>query len=431
MAYTNREQVIMSTIAYWDLEEATITYRMQNHLPADAPVPIGVLLDEKTNLIPESNRKKMLKDLEGMGVDQDVIASWNVVAVHNTEPENGFYACVIETEPGKAAVAFRGSQDALKDNNIFNPNFQNIKHDWIGADLGLVNSNQTAQEEEVLRFLQEYEYRGLWDRYEDLTMVGHSLGGALADYATVISVKLGLDKKITQCANLDGPGHSKKFIENHKQEISQVCNKMHHYRWSKIGDQLWGIPGAHEAYISIKQDFFSQEAWSISEIWDITFGCHAREAVKFDCYGNFIESKSLAAYSNKIDRGHWSRLFDGIFYYGDKITYGFFGIFVEAGELLISIFRGDEETPEEAAKRKASEEKGTFPVFDIDPAAFLELARSCGGIQGKIGGPIDVLNMARKKTPPDDAVKTAMRTSLGMSNSEILLLCPEAKKING
>ena len=69
-------------------------------------------------------------------------------------------------------------------------------------------------------------------------MTGHSLGGNLAEYATVMSYKYGLDKKIKQCASLDGPGFSDEFIKTNREHILAMSGVMKHYKWSLISGML-------------------------------------------------------------------------------------------------------------------------------------------------------------------------------------------------
>lgn len=49
-------------------------------------------------------------------------------------------------------------------------------------------------------------------------MTGHSLGGNLAEYATIMSYKYGLDTKIKQCVSMDGPG----FLMNLLEQIGNI-----------------------------------------------------------------------------------------------------------------------------------------------------------------------------------------------------------------
>ena len=123
-----------------------------------------------------------------------------------------FYACIVETSPGNAVVCFRGSEDMSDPNNL--------KNDWIYADMGLLNSTCTNQQAEVERFLAAN--KELLSKYDNITMTGHSLGGNLAEYATIMSYKYGLDTKIKQCVSMDGPGFSDEFIRANREHIANM-----------------------------------------------------------------------------------------------------------------------------------------------------------------------------------------------------------------
>lgn len=146
-----------------------------------------------------------------------------------------FYACIVETSPGNAVVCFRGTEGLLDFGALQN------EYDMVGADLGLLNSVCTNQQAEVERFLAAN--KDLLSKYDNITMTGHSLGGNLAEYATIMSYKYGLDKKIKQCASLDGPGFSDEFIKTNREHILAMSGVMKHYKWSLISGMLLDLPG--------------------------------------------------------------------------------------------------------------------------------------------------------------------------------------------
>lgn len=57
--------------------------------------------------------------------------------------------------------------------------------------------------------------------YENITVSGHSKGGNLAQYVTVVC-----DEKIDKCISYDGQGFGKKFIRSYKNEIKNAQNKI-------------------------------------------------------------------------------------------------------------------------------------------------------------------------------------------------------------
>ena len=166
---------------------------------------------------------------------------WVIEAVTNQNQDGGtgLYAIILDT--GDANVlACRGSEDMKE--------FTNMEQDWLGADLGLLNSAMTEQEEALRAFMEKNR-----DLLTDKQWVstGHSLGGALADYAAVMSVEMGLDN-YSGTINFDGPGHSQEFIEKYADEIAQVCDRMTHLKASVVGNILYDLPGVKQEHLETK-----------------------------------------------------------------------------------------------------------------------------------------------------------------------------------
>lgn len=210
---TDMQNAVFSRIAYFNLEDKYLARASRS----GGKVSLSKLLtpkqiDELRNIDPNLTMKQL--------------DDWKIVGIHDTNDTNGFSACVIETSPGQATVAFRGSEDMFEGH-------QNARKDWADADFRLLDSVQTRQQAEAERFLNEN--RKLLARYDSLSMTGHSLGGNLAEYATLVSEKYGLDGRIKQCVSLDGPGFNKEFHEKHRARIEKMNSVMTHYQWSLVG----------------------------------------------------------------------------------------------------------------------------------------------------------------------------------------------------
>lgn len=276
MGYNDLQLRAFTQIAYMDLENK---YE-EKSIPKNTPVKLSELLSDK--------QKQTLIDL---GIPEYEIDSWSIAAIHNTNDSNGFYACVIETSPGHAAVGFRGSEEMNELGNVMN--------DWVEADIGLVNSTCTNQQAEVDRFLQDK--KDLLNKYDYLAMTGHSLGGNLSEYATIVSGRYGLDDNIKQCVSLDGPGFSDEFILKYRKEIEQMSDKMTHYRWSFVGTMLNDLPGVDYHYVSV-----SNEANALD---NEEFNAISRHSTKFLDYdsdtGMFLpgEQDTLSKITSVISEG--------------------------------------------------------------------------------------------------------------------------------
>ncbi len=230
MAYSDLQSRAFTQIAYMNLDEKYVQYCKANNTDS---APLTEILSDA-----------QLDKLRNLGLSESDINSWNISGVHNTNSQNGFYACIIETSPGNAAVGFRGSEDMGSLDNVVN--------DWVGADIGLVNSTCTNQQEEVDKFLEKYKEQ--LNGYDSLAMAGHSLGGNLAEYATIVSYQYGLDDNIKQCVSMDGPGFSNEFINKYREQIEKMSGVMYHPRWSFVGTMLNDLPGVEYQYVQVSND---------------------------------------------------------------------------------------------------------------------------------------------------------------------------------
>lgn len=281
MAYSDLQSRAFTQIAYMDLDEKYVDYCKANGTDS---APLSEILSTK-----EYNK------LISLGIKEEEINSWSISGVHNTNSDNGFYACIIETSPGEAAVGFRGSEPMDELGNVVN--------DWVGADIGLVNSTCTNQQEEVDRFLQKYQEQ--LNGYDSVAMAGHSLGGNLAEYATIVSYKYGLDDNITQCVSMDGPGFSKEFIDMYRDQIEKMSGVMYHPRWSFVGTMLNDLPGVEYQYVQVEAKVTEDE--NGNEIVD-NYNAATRHDTKYLVYdenGKLVEGEQddLSKITSVISEG--------------------------------------------------------------------------------------------------------------------------------
>lgn len=249
--YSDRQSIIFSEIAYCKELEALYADFCANDKNGSTSMPLSKL---PTNTI---------NKLKELGITDYELANWTIGGVPSN-PEKGFFGCIIEDEYGGASVAFRGSEEM--------DNLENLYDDWLKADFGLVNSICTTQQGEVEEFLKEYADQ--LKEYKYIEMTGHSLGGNLAEYATIISERYGLDKKIRRCVSLDGPGHSQEFLIKYRKEIEKMSGVMYHPRWSFVGTMLLDLPGVHYEYIEVENKEGLEEYNSVSR--------HALKYVKLE-----------------------------------------------------------------------------------------------------------------------------------------------------
>ena len=284
MAYTDLEMKNFTQIAYADFEDA------YNDLKALYPERDSFSISELIVVAKKVDPSSDFGTLKCLTPDQ--MQDWKVSIVQDHNSETGFYACVIETAPGEAAVAFRGSEDYHDPSNLVN--------DWLLADFGLLNSTETNQHAEVRRFFAEHADD--LAKYDHIAMTGHSLGGNLAEYATIVSGEYGLSDKISQCISFDGPGFSDEFIARYHKEIAAMSGKMTHYQWSVVGGLLFNLPGVERVTCKVSNDANTKD----NEKYN-SFTRHDTKYLEFDENGNVKRgSKDLLAifvddFSKRLD----------------------------------------------------------------------------------------------------------------------------------
>ncbi|MBR6222588.1 MAG: DUF2974 domain-containing protein [Lachnospiraceae bacterium] len=177
-------------------------------------------------------------DLLSTGVPKSELDNWKIVGVYDKNQilDVGMYACIVETEPGRALVGFRGSELGEGARKA-----EDLVKDWGLADFGLLNSTCTTQQLEVDKFLDRY--RDLLSQYDRITFAGHSLGGNLAEYATIMSSYYGIDDCIERCVSIDGPGFSNEFLLENEALIQKMKSRMYHYKCSLVGNLLNVVSG--------------------------------------------------------------------------------------------------------------------------------------------------------------------------------------------
>ena len=277
MAYTDLEMKNFTQVAYADFGDA------YDYLRTVYPDRESFSIAELTAAAKTTNPGGDYSCLDCLTADQ--MQNWSISLVQDHNDQSGFYACVIETAPGQAAIAFRGSESMSDPSNLYN--------DWLRADLGLLNSTETNQHAEVRQFLAEHA--DMLSKYDSIAVTGHSLGGNLAEYATIVSGEYGLSDRIDQCISFDGPGFSNEFIARYRDEISDMSGVMTHYQWSFVGGLLFNLPGVARVTCSVSNDANSEDDAQYN-----MFTRHDTKYLEFDENGN-IKPGSRDTFSMFID----------------------------------------------------------------------------------------------------------------------------------
>lgn len=278
MSYTDSQMVIAAQIAYmdWDADAVNSGLTVREYLELAKSSGDPKLRDQAASLL------RRIEETPGA----QSCADWVIKDVRNNNNTTGMYACMIETGDGEALIAFRGSETDSIDDYIL---------DWGASDAGLLNSVLTPQQASAQAYM-EYIYEKYGDEYDRFSVTGHSLGGNLAEHATITAPD-GMKDKIIQCVNLDGPGFSNQYLIAHASDIEKIKDVIQHYQWSIVGSLLTPIPGTD--YQTIDADTPDKD----NEI-EALFWRHNLPNVNFDENGNVIpgERDPLAAGAGPVSQ---------------------------------------------------------------------------------------------------------------------------------
>ena len=290
MGYTDKELRDATQVAYMDLSAGYDNLKINGIKP---PYTIRQIINNTVNLKKRTELENKVKEGD-ITIDLD---SWKITQIHNTNTKNGFYGCIIETSENEAIVAFRGSESTTD---------AQFEYDWINADIGLLNNNRTPQQAEVDVFLSAIKDNGYLDKYTYVASTGHSLGGNLSDYFTIKAAN-DFSDKMKQSVNFDGPGFSKEFLEDNKNEINIMSEIMKHYQWSAVGNLLFPVPGVEFVTTDIK-DYSDTSAYLQNDFdkeYLYNLICrHDTRSLEYDEHGNLVNGKmdNLAWFMGKISK---------------------------------------------------------------------------------------------------------------------------------
>ncbi len=226
---------------------------------------------------------------------------WKIVNVCDDQDDTGYYGMLIDTGDGNAIIGCRGSEST---------DFSTGVKDWGEADVGLLDSSLTRQQERAQKYMEKLWYQ-YGDQYNSFSLTGHSLGGNLAEHMS-ITAPVAMQEKIDHCISFDGPGYSDEYIKRYKKQIERISSKLDHYQWSWVSGLLNPLPGvsttiikAHDDPEAAKEDF--------GEVKKRLFRHHTRN-VEFDSEGNVQKgdesdlSKILGPISRDLENSSYLEL---------------------------------------------------------------------------------------------------------------------------
>lgn len=301
MAVKEGSLLVATQIAYADLDEAF--YNLSKNGEGIALTQAVIYAEEHKNKLGGLSNYIEVYDKDDKGNMINVkfkqgyenIGDWKMLEPvnDNIKGGTGLYACILDT--GNARIlACRGSEGA---GNFITDDIgrRNLDQDWIEADFMLLNSVETKQEEALRRYMTDNA-----DLLSEKpwTATGHSLGGALADHAAVVSAEENIGN-FSGAVNFDGPGHSQEYIKEHNEALKRVSEKMTHKKASVVGNLLFDFPGAKQEYIKTSNEsrFVDKDGSPTSTIEGIKalFLKHDTQYWVLDEDNNTVAGEQLAA----------------------------------------------------------------------------------------------------------------------------------------
>lgn len=291
---TEEELKFATDVAYLDLADLMFTKRETvpgSQIAGQTNHPtIGELLridPDGRKCYNQSYFDQLSKEKLSLSADKinqlpDEALDWRIIETfdRNNKGQSGFYGVVIETDKG-VIVSFRGSESPSE--------FQNIEQDWINADLALIKGRLTDQQKDAQRFLDQLKAEGFFDKYDHIKFAGHSLGGNIAEHATFYAAKIGVIDRIDRTISYDGPGHSKDYLVQHKEDIALATStvQMDHVLQSLVGGLLQPADGVNYFYAELTGKGAVQ---------------HGTENVHMDEHGNIVRSDGPSEVSTALSK---------------------------------------------------------------------------------------------------------------------------------
>ena len=236
--YTDKELSHASRVAYTDLNPA---YEALKTKTGRDVFTIKELKEVTTD-------KEALTQLDKL--TEEELNTWKISGIGDMNKKTGFYGCIIDTGDGNAILAFRGSEKMT--------DLENLQHDWVEADIGILNATKTNQYKSAQEFMRDNA--DTLNGYKSVTLTGHSLGGNLAAFSMITCDDCGVGDNFERCVNFDGPGFSQEFLDRYKGKIAKRASKIDHYKWSFVGSMLKDPEGVNSMFIKVtdeaKENFF-------------------------------------------------------------------------------------------------------------------------------------------------------------------------------
>lgn len=192
---TDKELLLLSNYMYMDISVTKGNIKDILASLQDAKGNIDPSLISASGGIADEDTLTILNE---MNAASDDFKALRVTEVVNSEGIRG--AC-FENIDGEGTVVFRGTGGGYQS--------------WADNILGGYQKD-TAMQKEAAYFINQQ-----CGRYSHLTVAGHSKGGNLAQYVTVMC-----SDQVDRCVSYDGQGHNRNFIMSNSEKVRQARGKI-------------------------------------------------------------------------------------------------------------------------------------------------------------------------------------------------------------
>ncbi len=192
---TDRELLLLSNYMYMDV---SVTKGSIKDILASVQDAEGNIDSSRISASGGIDDEGTLTILNEMNAASDDFKALRITEVVNSEGIRG--AC-FENTAGEGTVVFRGTGGGYQS--------------WVDNILGGYQKD-TAMQKEAADFINQQ-----CGRYSNLTVAGHSKGGNLAQYVTVMC-----GNQVDRCVSYDGQGQSRNFILSNSEKVRQAQEKI-------------------------------------------------------------------------------------------------------------------------------------------------------------------------------------------------------------
>ncbi|MCA1030224.1 DUF2974 domain-containing protein [Bacillus timonensis] len=141
--------------------------------------------------------------------------NWQIANAENNNMSTGFVGYTFVPSPGQAVFAFRGSEA------MDNPRHRDT--DWYN-NATTIFSPLAVQQKEAIEYMNKYG-----QKYNEISVTGHSLGGNIA-LAGTVGANEEIRNKIVGTFTFNAPGFNQQFIQNNWEVIQQMKSRIKEFQ---------------------------------------------------------------------------------------------------------------------------------------------------------------------------------------------------------